>query len=132
MKTFLLAAVMALPVAISGGCANAADLEPMAGFQKHFRTGASAMIYYTARSDGYHVVTPVQSDDTEAMQVFRFTAVLAPGQNTMVSVPHVLGATDDAIVVSRVGDRLTVDDAVKLADSAVTISKLITATALPL
>lgn len=113
MKTMILAAALLLPLA--NGAARAAELEPMAGLQKTFRTGASALIYFTDEPDGYHVVTTVQTDDTESMKVFRFTSILAPGQRAEISVPNSTGEAGDAIVISRIGNRLNVDDSIKVA-----------------
>jgi hypothetical protein len=119
MKRILFATAILLPAAmlLPDIGARAAEVAPMAGFERTFRTGASALIYFTPETDGYHVVATVQSDDTEAMTVFRFTAVLAPGQTTEVSVPHGLGEKPDAIVIRRIGDRLTVDEPVTVASA---------------
>ena len=87
----------------------------MVGLEKNFRTGASALIYYTEGADGDHVVSTVQSDDTESMKIFRFISILAPGQTAEISVPHELGQTADTIVIRRVGNRLLVEDDVEVA-----------------
>jgi hypothetical protein len=113
MKTMMFAAALLIPFAGSGGV-RAAELEPMQGLQKNFRSGASALVYFTDEADGYHVVTTLQCDDTETAKVFRFTSVLAPGERSEISVPHALGEPADAIVISRVGNRLMVDDAAKV------------------
>ena len=105
MKRILLATAILLQAAD----AHAAEVAPMAASEHSFRTGASVLVYFTKEMDGYHVVATVQSDDTEAMTVFRFTTVLAPGQTAKISVPHAPGEAADAIVIRRVGDRLTVD-----------------------
>jgi hypothetical protein len=105
MKPILLATAILLQAA----GAHAGEVVPMAASVHSFRTGASVLIYFTKETDGYHVVATVQSDDTEAMTVFRFTTVLAPGQTAKISVPHAPGEAADAIVIRRIGDRLTVD-----------------------
>jgi hypothetical protein len=114
MKRILFATAMLLP-AIG---ARAADVAPMAGFERTFRTGASALIYFTPGPDGYRVVTTVQSDDAEAPTVLRFIAILAAGQTTEVSVPQGPGQAPDAIVIRRVGDRLVVEEPVTVALAA--------------
>ena len=96
---------------------RAAELAPMVGLEKNFRTGASALIYYTEGVDGDHVVTTVQSDDTRSMKIFRFISILAPGQTAEISVPHELGQTADTIVIRRVGNRLLVEDDVEIAST---------------
>jgi len=113
MKRILLATAFLLHAA----GAHATEVPPMTGLEQTFRTGASALIYYTRETDGYHVVATVQSDATEAVTVFRFTTVLAPGQTAKVSVPHPLGEAADALMIRRIGDRLTVDQ-----DGTVTIA----------
>jgi hypothetical protein len=110
-----LAAAIMLPVFTIA--ASAAELEPMVGLEKNFRTGASALIYYTEGVDGDRVVTTVQSDDSESMRVFRFISTLAPGQTAEISVPHELGQTADTIVIHRVGNRLLVEDGVEVASA---------------
>ncbi len=105
MKRIMLATAILLHAA----GARTAEVAPMAASEHSFRTGASVLVYFTEETDGYHVVATVQSDETEAMTVFRFTTVLAPGQTAKISVPHAPGEEADAIVIRRVGDRLTVD-----------------------
>jgi hypothetical protein len=115
MYKSLLVAAITLPLATIS--ARAAELAPMVGLEKNFRTGASALIYYTEGVDGDHVVTTVQSDDTESMKIFRFISILAPGQTAEISVPHELGQTPDTIVIRRVGNRLLVEDDVEIAST---------------
>ena len=103
--------------ALANISARAAELAPMVGLEKNFRTGASALIYYTEGADGDHVVSTVQSDDTESMKIFRFISILAPGQTAEISVPHELGQTPDTIVIRRVGNRLLVEDDVEIAST---------------
>ena len=111
----LLVVVITLPLATIS--VRAAELAPMVGFEKNFRTGASALIYYTEGADSDHVVTTVQSDDTESMKIFRFISILAPGQTAEISVPHELGQAADTIVIRRVGNRLLVEDDVEAANT---------------
>src|SRR4051812_21962632 len=57
---------------------------------------ASAITYWVSRSDGWHVVTTVDTafgrdSDGEKHAVVRFSAVLLPGQSQLISVPFALG-----------------------------------------
>jgi hypothetical protein len=115
MNRSLLVAVIMLPIVTV--MARAGELAPMVGLEKNFGTGASALIYYTEGVDGDHVVTTVQSDDTESMKIFRFISILAPGQTAEIPVPRELGQTADTIVIRRVGDRLLVEDDIEVAST---------------
>ncbi len=114
VKKILLATALLLPATAIG--ARADELAPSAALQKAFHTGASAIIYFTEETQGDRVVATVQTDDTDAMKVFRFVSVLRPGQSVEISVPRGLGQPPDVILVRRVGDRLLVDDGADLAD----------------
>ena len=113
MRAILFATAILLPAAASAG-----ELAPLVGLQKTLRNGAAALIYFTPETDGYRVVATMQSDLTETAKVFRFTTTLAPGQSAEISVPHAAGEPADVILVRRTGDRLLVDDAVKVASAA--------------
>jgi len=113
MKRLMLATALVLPAATAG----AGELAPMAGLHHSFRGGASALIYFTPETDGYHVVATVQTDNSEAMKIFRFTAILAAGQSAEVSVPHEAGTAADVIVIKRTGDNLSVEDGVIVANA---------------
>ena len=63
MNKSLLVGVITLAIATIS--ARAGELAPMVGLEKNFRTGASALIYYTEGADGDRIVSTVQSDDTE-------------------------------------------------------------------
>jgi hypothetical protein len=106
----LLAAIAMLPIATA--VAHATDLRAMQALREDFRTGASALIYFTAEADGYHVVATVQSDDSEATVIFRFATVLAAGQTAEISMPHGPGDAPDALLISRVEDKLVVGEPV--------------------
>jgi len=114
VKNLLLVTALLLPAGAAG--ARADELAPSAAMQKAFHTGASAIIYFTEEAQGDRVVATVQTDDTEAMKVFRFVSVLLPGQSLEISVPRGLGQPPDVILVRRVGDRLLVDDGADIAD----------------
>lgn len=110
MRTMLLAAVAMLPIATA--VAHATDLRAMQALREDFRTGASALIYFTAEPDGYHVVATLQSDDSEATVIFRFATVLAVGQTAEISVPHGPGDAPEAFMISRVEEKLVVSEPV--------------------
>jgi hypothetical protein len=118
----LLVVAILLPVPTTS--AHADELKPMAGLEKNFRSGASALIYFTEQADGDHVVTTVQSDDTEAMKVFRFVSILEPGQTAEISVPHEVGQAADVIVIRRVGNQLFVEDGLQVATTGPAISRI--------
>jgi len=76
---------------------------------------ASAVTYWVRQSEGWHVVTTVDSIVGEATQtaqdrhaVVRFTANLLPGQAQLVSVPGPIGAAVPSLRIQRVGDRIEV------------------------
>jgi hypothetical protein len=112
MRKMLLAAIAMLPIATA--VAHATDLRAMQALREDFRNGASALIYFTAEADGYHVVATVQSDDSEATVIFRFVTVLAVGQTAEISVPHGPGEAPEAFLISRVDDKLVVGEPVTL------------------
>jgi hypothetical protein len=115
MRTMLLAAVAMIPIATA--VAHATDLRAMQALREDFRTGASALIYFTAEADGYHVVATVQSDDSEATVIFRFATVLAVGQTAEISVPHAPGEAPEAFLISRNEDRLVIGEPVTVASA---------------
>jgi hypothetical protein len=76
---------------------------------------ASAVTYWVRQSEGWHVVTTVDSIVGEATQtaqdrhaVVRFTANLLPGQAQIVSVPGPIGVATPSLVIQRLGDRIEV------------------------
>ncbi|HZB90817.1 MAG TPA: hypothetical protein VE397_05205, partial [Stellaceae bacterium] len=75
---------------------------------------ASAMTYWVSEPDGWRVVTTVdivigQDNDGENHAVVRFSSVLLPGQSQLISVPLALGAQQQVLRVSRIGDRIEVE-----------------------
>jgi hypothetical protein len=108
VKSILLLSALSLSaIAID---AHAGELQPKAGLQKTFQSGASAILYFTKEAGGGdRLVTTVQTDNSEAMKIFRFISVLSPGQSVEISVPRAHGEAADVIVVHRVGDRILVD-----------------------
>ena len=74
---------------------------------------ASAITYWVSRSDGWHVVTTVdtvieQNGDAEKHAVVRFSSVLLPGQAQLISVPLAIGERQQVLRIRRLGDRIEV------------------------
>ena len=74
---------------------------------------ASAITYWVSGSDGWHVVTTVdtvieQNGDAEKHAVVRFSSVLLPGQSQLISVPFALGERQQILRIRRLGDRVEV------------------------
>jgi len=74
---------------------------------------ASAVTYWVARSDGWHVVTTVdtaigQNGDADKHAVVRFSSVLLPGQSQSISVPFAVGERQQVLRIRRLGDRIEV------------------------
>ncbi len=84
------------------------------GVTTELGANAAAITYWVSRSDGWHVVTTVdtvieQNGDAEKHAVVRFSSVLLPGQSQLISVPFAIGASDSrfcAFVGSATGSRL--------------------------
>ena len=73
--------------------------------------GATAVSYWASASDGWHVVTTVDTvvaADTETEQHLsvRFSATLLPGQEQLVAVPGEVGTDQMALRIRRVGDQV--------------------------
>jgi hypothetical protein len=74
---------------------------------------ASAITYWVSESDGWHVVTTVdtvigQDGDAEKHAVVRFSSVLLPGQSQLISVPVAIGEREQVLRIRRLGDRIEV------------------------
>ena len=74
---------------------------------------ASAITYWVSDSDGWHVVTTVdtvieQNGDAEKHAVVRFSSVLLPGQSQLISVPFAIGERQQVLRIRRLGDQIEV------------------------
>jgi hypothetical protein len=74
---------------------------------------AAAVTYWVSESDGWHVVTTVdtvidRNGDAEKHAVVRFASVLLPGQSQSISVPFAIGERQQVLRVRRLGDRIEV------------------------
>jgi hypothetical protein len=74
---------------------------------------ASAVTYWVAGSDGWRVVTTVdtvigRNGDADTHAVVRFSSVLLPGQSQSISVPFAIGEPQQVLRIRRLGDRIEV------------------------
>jgi hypothetical protein len=74
---------------------------------------ASAITYWVSQSDGWHVVTTVDTiigrdSDAEQHVVVRFSSVLLPGQSQLISVPFAIGEQQQVLRIRREGDQIEV------------------------
>ena len=74
---------------------------------------ASAITYWVKQSDGWHVVTTVNSvigrdADAEKHAVVRFSSVLLPGQSQLISVPFAIGEQQQVLRIRRLGDQIEI------------------------
>jgi hypothetical protein len=74
---------------------------------------ASAVTYWVSKSDGWHVVTTVdtvigRNGEAEKHAIVRFSSVLLPGQSQLVSVPFALGERQQVLRIRRLGNQVEV------------------------
>src|ERR1700710_22743 len=74
---------------------------------------ASAVTYWVSKSDGWHVVTTVdtvidRNGDAGKHAIVRFSSVLQPGQSQLVSVPSAIGERQQVLRIRRLGDQIEV------------------------
>jgi hypothetical protein len=74
---------------------------------------AAAITYWVSESDGWHVVTTVdtvidRNGDAEKHAVVRFSSVLLPGQAQLISVPLTIGKRRQVLRIRRFGDQIEV------------------------
>jgi ribosomal protein S12 len=73
----------------------------------------SAITYWVSESDGWHVVTTVdtvieRNGDAEKHAVVRFSSVLLPGQSQSISVPFAIGERQQVLRIRRLGNQIEV------------------------
>src|SRR5882757_4839089 len=83
------------------------------GVSTELSRNTAAITYWVSRSDGWHVVTTVdtvieQNGDAEKHAVVRFSSVLLPGQAQLISVPLAIGERQQVLRVRRLGDQVEV------------------------
>ena len=103
MRTLLAAAAL---VVAGVTTAQAAEIAPMNGHWTKLGASCSALVYYIAEPDGFHVAVTTQQGLTEKAAVARFETVLAAGQSAAVSIPRGAGEAPARIVLSNAGDHL--------------------------
>ena len=74
---------------------------------------AWAVTYWVNKSDGWHVVTTIdtvtdRNGEAEKHAIVRFSSVLLPGQSQLVSVPSAIGERQQVLRIRRLGDRIEV------------------------
>ena len=103
MRTLLAAAAFAIAGMTT---ARAADIAAMTGQVMKLGADCSALVYYTAAPDGFHVVVTTQQGARDKAAVARFETVLATGQSAAVSIPRAAGETTARIVLSNASSYL--------------------------
>jgi hypothetical protein len=75
---------------------------------------ASAITYWMRASDGWHVVTTVDTvtggrdGDMDEHAVVRFSSVLLPGQSQLISIPFAMGERQQVLRIRRLDDQIEV------------------------
>jgi hypothetical protein len=119
MKNIVRAAGLAGILAMGFGAATpkAAELTNTAhegqGVTTALGANASAITYWVNETDGWHVVTTVdtvigQDSSTERHAIVRFSSVLLPGQSALISVPSAIGERQQVLRIRRVGDQVEI------------------------
>jgi hypothetical protein len=107
MKNGMRTLLAAIAFAVAGiTTTEAANIGAMTGYAAKLDADSSALVYYTAAPDGFHVVVTTQQGLTDQAAVARFEAVLAAGQSAAVSFPRGAGEAPARIVLSNAGDHL--------------------------
>lgn len=103
MRTLLAAAAFAIAGITT---AQAANIAGMTGHTTKLGADWSALVYYTAAPDGFHVVITTQQGPMDQAAVERFETVLAAGQSAAVSIPRAAGEAPARVVLTNAGDHL--------------------------
>ena len=108
----LLAAVFATAPGLKADQPNNAVREGHA-VTTELSANASAVTYWVSKSDGWHVVTTVDSaiggnGEAEKHAIVRFSSVLLPGQSQLVSVPSAIGERQQVLRIRRLSDQIEV------------------------
>jgi hypothetical protein len=75
---------------------------------------ASAITYWASGTDGWHVVTTIDTVTGQAAgagqhAIVRFTTSLQPGQTQVISVPAAVDQPSPSLRISRIGDQVRVE-----------------------
>jgi hypothetical protein len=107
VMTTLLAAALAVAGAVT---ASAADIAAVTGHVTRLGADCSALVYYVAAPDGFHVVVTTQQGLSYRAAIARFETVLAVGQSAAFSIPRSVGEAPARMVLSNAGDHLHIDE----------------------
>lgn len=99
-----LAAIALLGAAVP---ASAAEIKAASATSVSLGT-LSGVAYYTEEAKGYRVVVTLAP--RAAAPAVRFETVLAPESSVTLSTPNAPGATQSAVEIARVGDRVLVSE----------------------
>jgi hypothetical protein len=113
MKAAGLAGLLAVVLATAIDDVKAAQVYEGQAVTAELSPNASAVTYWVSGSDGWHVVTTVDTviswdGDTEQHAVARFSSVLLPGQSQLISVPVAIGEQQQVLRIRRLGDQIEV------------------------
>ncbi|MET1028594.1 MAG: hypothetical protein ABWY00_15610 [Dongiaceae bacterium] len=81
----------------------------------------SAVTYWASESDGWHVVTTIdsvtgQGSKAEQHAIIRVSGLLQPGQSQVISVPAAVNEPSPSLRISRTGNRINVERVSALSD----------------
>ena len=111
MKNEMRILLAAAAFAVAGvATAHAADIAPVTGHWTKLGADCSALVYYIAEPDGFHVVVTTQQGLTDQPAVARFETALAAGQSAAVSIPRGADEAPARIVLSNAGDHLHITE----------------------
>ena len=117
IKAATLAGILMVVLATTVFAQNATQLDKTLpegqGIVTALSANSSATTYWVSASDGWHVVTTVDTvfgldGDAEKHAVVRFSAVLLPGQCQLISVPGPVGEPQQVLRIRRRGDHIEV------------------------
>jgi len=116
-KVASLAGILMVALATTVFAQNATQLDKTLpegqGIVTALSANSTAITYWVSASDGWHVVTTVDTvfgldSDAEGHEVVRFSAVLLPGQCQLISVPGPIGEPQQVLRIRRRGDHIEV------------------------
>jgi hypothetical protein len=113
IKAAGLAGLLAVVLATASADVKAAQVYEGQAVTTELSPNASAVTYWVGGSDGWHVVTTVDSvfsldGDTEQHAVVRFSSILLPGQSQLISVPVAIGEQQQVLRIRRLGHQIEV------------------------
>jgi hypothetical protein len=113
-RTLLAAAAFAVAGVTT---AQAAEIAALTVYETKLDADSSALVYYTAARDGFHVVVTTQQGRTSRAAVERFETILAAGQSAAISIPRGAGEAPVRMLLSNAGDRLHIADPIAAASA---------------